>query len=524
MSFAPRRRKNYIIWKNDRAYYRRVIPVAYRHLFGGKTAWVIALQGHGTAALEAEAAAYAHQHNQQLSFADVSPEEVERHAADAVAMKVDLRPQNAPPNAPLANPMLFARDGRVQEVTKFAITDDATARRQAEGQGYFVMGQREAAAQFEFDKQLGAYEAATTPDQREIAELKGERAARHIENAAKERADSVLSILPRWKAFRKQAPMTWQKHEQYVKEFAALHGDLSLADVNKSHVVKYVEHVATLAHKGEPLSPTSIQKRLDSIRALLAFAVSRGEIESNPSTGVKPPQDTRPKTSRSWKSFTPDEVKKLVEESTKLWTNRSGRATAGRAGDLMTALQCLIWTGARPEEICQLRREDIDVTARAIRITNDESEDDARARKTKNAHSVRTVPIHPRLQATLEAHLRSHNSALAFPTFEPQARPKERAEAERTGKPVEMAGRYMNPISREWTDHLRAKVTKGDPRKVLYSLRHSWAAESRRAGMPEHVRNALMGHADDNPHAGRYGGDAEWLDEKRKYLDVMTCV
>lgn len=63
-----------------------------------------------------------------------------------------------------------------------------------------------------------------------------------------------------------------------------------------------------------------------------------------------------------------------------------------------------------------------------------------------------------------------------------------------------------------------------DPRKVLYSLRHSWSAESRRLGMPEHVRNALMGHADDNPHAGRYGGDADWLKEKRKHLDVMNCL
>ncbi|MFZ1661718.1 MAG: hypothetical protein WAT77_07135, partial [Paracoccaceae bacterium] len=104
MTFAPRRRKNYIMWKNDRPYYRRAIPPAYRHLFGGKTAWVIALKGHGTAALEAEAAAYAHQHNQQLSFADISPDELEGHAADAATMKVDLRPKNAPPKAPLANP------------------------------------------------------------------------------------------------------------------------------------------------------------------------------------------------------------------------------------------------------------------------------------------------------------------------------------------------------------------------------------------------------------------------------------
>jgi len=120
-------------------------------------------------------------------------------------------------------------------------------------------------------------------------------------------------------------------------------------------------------------------------------------------------------------------------------------------------------------------------------------------------------------------HLRRNNSALLFPSFAPEPTPKELKEAESAGK-LEIKGRYARPLSREWTDNLRKQISPDEPRKVLYSLRHSWAAESRRTGMPEHVRNALMGHADDNPHAGRYGVDADWLEEKRRHVERMACI
>lgn len=523
MPFAPRRRKNYVTLKNGRYYYRRVIPERFRHLFGGKTVWVIPLEGRGMAELEAEAMALAHRHNQQMSFAEPLPENAFTPEPDDVAMMIDLASPDRPSGAPEPSPMFFLRDGVTHEVFRFAVTSDAAIRRKAEADGYFAMTPNEFAAQMDFHANLLAFREADTEERREIADLKGERAARQIEDAEKQTTETVLSILPRWRAQEGQAHATWKKHVQYATEFAELHSDLPLSAITKRHVVSYVEHAQSLTYRDKPLSPTSITKRLDTIRALLSFAVSADEIAHNPATGVKPPKDTRPKTSRSWKSFDSDEVVKLERVATSLWNGRRAGAET-RAADLTVALRALIWTGARPEEICQLRRGDVDLSRQCIRITNDESDDDARARTTKNEHSIREVPIHPRLTAVLANHLRTHNSPLLFPTFEPHPTPKEIAAAKRTGKPVEITGRYSRPITREWTDNLRHKITDGDPRKVLYSLRHSWAAESRRTGMPEHVRNALMGHADDNPHAGRYGGDADWLDEKRKHIEAMSCL
>mgnify|MGYP003114454247 FL=1 len=526
MTFRPRR-GNYITQRRGRYYYRRIVPGKFHNLFGKKV-WMIALQGQNDADRATEAQGIADRHNRQMRMAQtVDVEEATKLAADAVAVRIDLSPNNLPPGAPAPVPARFYRDGHIVEATKYAVTDDPAQRRNAEADGYLVVSQEEARAQLELQQQMKAYDAAKTSEQAELADLKAERAAVKVEAAIRASGETVLSIMPRWRNREKQAPTTWKKHAQYVREFAELHagegGDVYLSDVTKRHVQDYVENAQTLTYRGAPLSPTSISKRLDSVRALLAFAASVDEIDHNPATGVKPPKDTRPKTSRSWKSFEAEEIKKLVSISSELWSRRRNSKQPGRREDLMTALQCLIWTGARPEEICQARREWVDLDRGVIRITNDETDDNARAASVKNENSVRAVPIHSRLLPLLSEHLRRHNSPLLFPSFEPKPTPAELAAAESTGV-LEIKGRYARPISREWTDNLRELIAPNEPRKVLYSLRHSWAAESRRTGMPEHVRNAIMGHADDSPHAARYGGDADWLEEKRRHVARMTCV
>ncbi|MEP3686375.1 MAG: tyrosine-type recombinase/integrase [Sulfitobacter dubius] len=505
------------MWKGGRPYYRRVIPKKYRGLYDDKTVWLIPLEGRGDAALEAEAAAHAHRHNEEISdHEDLDPTAL----ADFIEV---VRAEKENPEAftpPNGGSPKFWKDGKAY-VGAWAASNDPAYRRRKADEGDLAMSEGEALARLKL-----AETYTTPPADPELAELRAFKAEKELEAATAKNGETVISILPRWREREKQAPTTWKKHVQYVREFSDLHAkgsELYLSEVTKKQVQAYVEYAQTLTYRGAPLSPTSVAKRLDSVRALLSFAASVDEIDHNPATGVKAPKDSRPKTSRSWKSFEPEEIKKLVRVSTDLWNKRRNSKQPGRKEDLATALQCLIWTGARPEEICQLRREDIDLPTGAVHITNDETGDDARARLTKNDSSIRTVPIHSRLLPVLSEHLRRHNSPLLFPSFAPEPTPAELKEEERTGM-LEIKGRYARPLSREWTDNLRELIAPDEPRKVLYSLRHSWAAESRRTGMPEHVRNALMGHADDNRHASRYGGDAEWLEVKREHVERMACV
>lgn len=513
MTFRPRK-GNYITQRRGRYYYRRIVPESHHEVFGKKVL-MLPLSGENDATRQREALALAAEHDRILRQPVIRSAE---DLPDVTELRVDYGAHDDG-----SRPIYH--DGQPVEVSRVAISNDPARLRQATKDGYYPMSEAQAALQDRLFELEEAFNAAGSDVERENAGLKGAAVAAELDRlSAAVASHTVLSILEPWRAHRKQAPTTWKKHAQYAAEFADLHGDLPLGEVTKRHVVEYVEHWQAQTRKDStPYSPTSISKRLDSIKALFAYAVAADHLDANPAAGVKAPRDTRPKTAKSWKSFERAEVQKLVTVATDLWSSRRASRNEGRRDDLVTALHVLIWTGARPEEICQLRRSDVDLAEGAITITNDETDDAARARTVKNENSNRQVPIHPRLLPILAEHVRRSNAPLLFPSFEPKPTPEELATAKRTGQPIEIKGRYARPISREWTDYLRAVIAPNEPRKVLYSLRHSWAAESRRIGMPEYVRNAIMGHADDNPHAGRYGNDADWLAEKRRHVEAMTC-
>jgi len=517
MTYRPRR-GNYITQRRGRYYYRRMVPEPAQDYFGKKVI-MIPLTGENDTERAREAQALAARHDDAFQ-AEIWEDEYPPTPSDTIEMRVGPSHYADGTLAPIEH----YRDGAIHVVEKISITDDPALYRKAEKEGFLPMSRREFELQTEYNRLKARFEVAKNEDQRELADLKARHIIEQMDNESRlGGADTVLSVLPAWRAHRNQALTTWKKHTQYASEFAELHGDLPLVAVTKRHIVEYVQHSQTLTYRGIPISPGSVAKRLDSIKALFAYAAGADLVQFSPATGVKAPRDTRPKTSKSWKSFEKSEIQALVAVSTDIWGSRRASRHSGRLSDLTVALQCLIWTGGRPEEICQLRRADIDLNRKAIIITNDESDDDARARMVKNDRSTREIPIHSRLLIILEEHVRRSNSPLFFPTFEPQPTRTELDAAEKSGQSVEIGGRYARPISREWTDYLREKVVPNEPRKVLYSLRHSWAAESRRTGMPEHVRNSIMGHADDNQHASRYGGDADWLETKRQHMERMRC-
>ncbi|TKA94978.1 hypothetical protein FAZ78_19290 [Cereibacter changlensis] len=413
MAYRPRKAE-YIKVRAGRYYYRRAIPESHRELFGGKTEWVIALTGLSATERHTEAQVIAARHNLALSM--VNGRDVEA-PSDAAMIIIDLKPEGLPLTGPQPEPVTFLRNGRVEAVHRYAVTDDARLRRQAESDGLFVMSQEEARNQLNWQSAQSASAEGTAQD-REIAELKGQLAARKIEDAAAVSSETLLSVLPRWRERKKQSHSSWRKHVQYVEDFAALHGDLALSAVTARHVDEYISHAQAQTFRGEPLSPTSITKRLDTIKALMAFAKRSGYTTTNPATDIAPPKDTRPKVQRSWKALTLPEVRLLVAASSARWAVKSPRRH-----DMATALQILIWSGARGEEACQLRRSDVDLERRVLRITDtpdDDEEDDARPRLMKNANSVREVPIHSALQPIIAEHLKRHSSHLLFPSFEPK--------------------------------------------------------------------------------------------------------
>lgn len=521
-NFQPRK-GSYIKERNGHYYYRRAIPKRYRHLFDDKCEWNIPLQGRSPADRLSEAHAYAHQHNHDMIYglgARILSGFEESNTPDGPDLSVRLDLSKIPlPDGKVVRPFRAYRKGKIIEIYKVALSRDPDFLQAAERDGFFPMSYNEGEAQLELNQLMRETTDANNSDRREIAELKSENLKDKIDSLEPHRGETILSLVPKWHQHEQPRLSTQAAHKRRVQEFVKVHGNLPISSITKGHVVLFVKHVQEMTHNGKPIAATTVAGYLASVAALLAFATSSDLIPFNPALGVKAPKDNRPKIARSWKSFTKDEVRMLVSTATEIWTMRRAISfknkpyLASRQSDLITALHMLVWTGARPEEICQLRLIDLDLTDMTLNITNDNSDEepDLRVRFTKNENSVRLMPIHSKLAPIIRKHVEMlkdiSNGSLLFPSFAPQLE----------------TGRYARTISQEWTSNLRKKVTN-DPRKVLYSLRHSWKAESLSSGMPEHVRLALMGHGGDNSAAGRYAQDANWTKEKRKHIERMNCL
>lgn len=505
--FRPRNGKaNYIKPRGKSFFYHRAIPPEFRWMFGGRTEWNIKLEGPTDASRRAEAAALAHQHNKAMMYNVI--EDVTVTNTDDLAMRIDWSPM-------FSHPLQFRRDDKIVETFKVAISDDPTYLREAEKDGYFGMRREEGFAQIGL-AQINQALPSSEGVELELNELKAANYERQLDDMAPSSGDTLRSILPQMHIQNRPRDTTKAGHQRTVEEFVALHGDLKLAEIKKKHVTEYVEYLGTVSVKSKPMAPTTVRQRLEKLSAILEFATSVDAVEHNVAKSVKAPKDKRPKSDQTYKPFTKPEVRKLMEVATQVWTDRryqSHRTQLSRMTDSITALHMLIWTGARPEEICQLRIDDVDVHRRGLVITNESDDLDARGRILKNEESVRGVPIHQRLLPRLVEHIdyvRSvSNSGLLFPSFVPLS-PK---------------GRYASPIGSDWSQYFREHVSS-DPQKVLYSLRHSWAGASKDVGMDETMRNAIMGHKSDSKSAsaGRYTHHFDDLANQLAWVEKMDCI
>jgi integrase len=515
--FTPRSGKaNYVKQRGTKSYYRRVIPVRFRPFFDGKTEWMIELKGKTGAIRQAEAMALAHQHNEQMMVDWSKVVSQTRNELDGTAnLRVDFSHDALPVDIRMPH-IQFYRDGKLVKTHKFAFSNDPDFLRQAESDGFFSVTGQEMMAQIKFMGERVKGWRAKEPVAKELANLKMKNIARRIDSFGSAGADTLLSILPKMHEQNKPREATKRKHALAAKEFIGLHGNLALSNITKQQVTDYVAHVAGMTTNGKLLAPTTVAQRLETISAVLQFATSIDAIPFNPASAVRAPKDTRPRASKTFKAFEKHEIETLVTVATEIWIRRryiTGKTKLSRKTDMITALHLLVWTGARPEEICQLRLVDLDMSKMFVEITNLEDDNDFRERFIKNEQSVRIVPIHSCLASRMDQHLvhikKASSSTLLFPSFEPELE----------------TGRYARTLSQEWTATLRKLVTN-DPQKVLYSLRHSWAVESRRIGMPEWVRNLIMGHTNKEAShsAGRYGSSEDDLDIKREWLEKMICL
>lgn len=142
-------------------------------------------------------------------------------------------------------------------------------------------------------------------------------------------------------------------------------------------------------------------------------------------------------------------------------------------------LLLLRYTGARPAEICQLYRDDVDCENLTITITDKRPD-----QSLKTLNSERVIPIHKKLVE------------LGFITF------VQSGEHERV---FPQLNRIKETYSFNFISWYGKRKAAGADVPGLYGARHTAATEMKSAGVPEQYASAILGHGGHSITYDRYG-------------------
>jgi len=225
----------------------------------------------------------------------------------------------------------------------------------------------------------------------------------------------------------------------------------------------------------EPMSPSTVNKYLSRVGALLIWCVRQGYINRNPAEGLSINRNVKEEDERS--AYTEDDLKKLIPSLGKFKNVDPERYFVPLIGML---------SGARLNEICQLYLEDI----KEIEDTWCFDINDEKDKRLKTMSSRRVIPVHPRLVE------------LGFLEYVEQLR---KSGAERVWPNLER-GRdgYSHRFGKWYQRHNRRYVTL-DKKKCFHSFRHTVANNLKQNGVAESVIAEILGHANGSITTGRYG-------------------
>lgn len=224
------------------------------------------------------------------------------------------------------------------------------------------------------------------------------------------------------------------------------------------------------------LAPPTVRKKVGFISTLLQAQVDAGRLAVNAARGLRVPRPRVSPLSRS--EFSPEQLQAVF--ASPVYT-RGARPRAG-GGEACAWVPVLgLATGARLEELCQLRVEDVvDGPAGSLVLRID---DVAEGQRVKTSSSRRLVPLHPDVIACgFAAYLAARRTAGDYWLF-PDLLP-------------DKLGSRGGNFSKWWGRYLRSTHGCGiaDRRVVFHSFRHTFKSLCRTA-MPEEFHDRLTGHS-----------------------------
>ena len=316
-----------------------------------------------------------------------------------------------------------------------------------------------------------------------------------------------------WKSERRPAARTAMEFRLYLDRFVSLHGDLDLKQITRAHIQQFRDAMlqlprkvpAKVKHHGvrdliiwansqndmPRLGATTVNDRaIGAISAILATGVREKEIAENPCHGTRVKLQVGEGDGRP--PYTDADLKVIFSSP----VFKKGQRPKGGAGAAAFWLPYLaLFTGARLEELAQLRVKDVCVDERDGQridyldlMTMEGSAATKLRRKTSSAR--RKVPLHSVLIELgfldYTASLKSEGKLSLFPDLKSNS-------DKRSVSWSKWWGRYAR------VQFLKAKNSQesyeNDPKTVFHSFRHSFIDACRAFKVDYVIMKKLIGHS-----------------------------
>ncbi|UVM23527.1 site-specific integrase [Pseudomonas wadenswilerensis] len=240
---------------------------------------------------------------------------------------------------------------------------------------------------------------------------------------------------------------------------------------------KTLKQVVESGSTYKTITAVTVNNRLRKLTAFMNWCKANGYVSDNPLAGMKVMTGSAKEARLSFERhdlvtlLNHDALRKEARKHPwRYWLPLLGRAT-----------------GARLEELCQLRVDDLieQQGVHCIRI-----DDSRESQNLKNASSRRVLPLHPSL---IELGL------LQF------------AESVRTGgadrlfPELEAVRGKLGHAPSKWFGRYKAKQGITNPRKTFHSFRHTFIDDLRDAGVQDSLIKRMVGHEDSSVTFGIYG-------------------
>lgn len=252
---------------------------------------------------------------------------------------------------------------------------------------------------------------------------------------------------------------TVDEKRRHLMSFAEWFGvDRGCSEVSRRDAGRYVEVVIQRRERVRPdgtitvLSESARAKETSSLRSFFEWVMLRGVTDSNPfdrmSTSMRSSKRGKERARRPW---TPEELEKVLRGSS--------------VNDPLWALTALgAYTGARLEEIAQLKSSDVENKVLLIR-------------EGKTGAASRRVPIHPCIQPLVKKLASSTPDGYLIPFLLHSGRDKLRG--------AQIGKRFQT---------LRKNVGIADARLVFHSFRNTIATQMGERGVPLPMIQWIIGH------------------------------